>query len=123
MTKWPEVRYFNSDEFDSPDAPGSGRLMDEYFISLLDQLRARVKFPLVITSGYRTLQHNAEVGGKSESAHTRGHAADIACLTSRQRFLIIKNALDLGITRIGIGSNFIHLDIDHELPPEVIWPY
>lgn len=120
---WENVRYFKPEEFESPDAVGSGRLMDEYFVSLLDQIRAKVKFPLVITSGYRTQAHNAEVGGKSESAHTRGHAADIACLTSGQRFKLIEAALSVGINRIGIGSTFVHLDVDHELPPNVIWTY
>lgn len=123
MATWENIQHFKPEEFDSPDRSGSGLLMDEHFVSLLDQIRSKVKFALVITSGYRTQAHNREVGGKSESAHCTGHAADIACLTSRQRYAVVKAALELGITRIGIGDTFVHLDVDHELPANCIWTY
>ena len=117
------AKHFSPDEFDSPDQPGSGRQMDLGFIRLLDQCRDSCGFPFRITSGYRTPEHNAEVGGKSESAHTKGRAADIAVITGSQRFTVIRVALGLGFRRIGIGSNFIHLDTDSDLPQGVIWTY
>ena len=120
---WEDIHSFAPSEFDSPDAPGSGLLMNIEFIHLLDKIRAKCGFPFIINSGYRTSSHNAEVKGKSESAHTKGVAVDIAAMTSGERKSIVKNALDMGICRIGIGSNFVHLDMDYTLPQDVIWLY
>lgn len=78
---------------------------------------------MIVTSGYRTEEHNDEVGGVDGSAHTGGYAVDIACRTSRLRFLIIQAALDVGISRIGIARTFIHLDTDPSKPVQVAWLY
>ena len=116
-------RFFEAKEFDSPDRPGSGSLMSESFVDRLDTCRAECGFPFRVTSGYRTEAHNEDVGGKSASAHTRGMAVDIAVMTSLQRFRLIDSALRNGIRRIGVGSNFVHLDVDSSLPQGVIWTY
>ena len=50
--------------------------IDSYLVSILDILRNEVGKP-VITSGYRTINHNKKVGGAKYSYHTRGMAADI----------------------------------------------
>lgn len=44
--------------------------------SYLEQIRALLKVPIIITSGYRSLKVNVAVGGQQYSAHTRGEAAD-----------------------------------------------
>jgi len=117
------LKYFRLSEFDSPDSPGSGVNMNPAFLALLDQIRGSAGVPFRINSGYRTRDHNSEVGGKAASAHTRGFAADIFALTSRDKFAIITTALVHGINRIGIGSTFVHLDADPSLPKNVIWTY
>jgi len=43
----------------------------------LEVLRAALGQPIIITSGYRTPEHNAAVGGVPNSTHTKGMAADI----------------------------------------------
>ena len=58
-----------------------------------------------------------------DSAHTRGLAADIRCNAGATRMKIVRAALALGITRIGIGSSFVHVDIDRSLPQDTIWHY
>lgn len=120
-----DAKYFSSDEFDSPDAPGSGKLMNPEFIKILRLIREDIKFPIIITSGYRTEEHNAKVGGKPRSAHTLGVACDIALGGSMDRYLLITSALKHGIKRIGIGDSFIHLDMSYstEHPQNVIWLY
>src|SRR5689334_353729 len=55
---WGDVKHFRKEEFDSPDAPGSGIHMDLEFVLLLDALRERLGVPLNINSGYRTTEHN-----------------------------------------------------------------
>jgi hypothetical protein len=74
----------------------------------LKTVRGELSF--VITSGCRCASHNKKVGGVAGSAHTKGLAADIA-VTSRTRDIIL-TALRKHFKRIGIASNFIHVDID-----------
>ena len=45
--------------------------------NVLEALRARVKKPIVVTSGFRSISVNRRVGGSLRSQHTRGEAADI----------------------------------------------
>lgn len=118
-----ELKHFTLDEFDSPDIPGSGVKMHPVFLETLDKVREVARIPFFINSGYRTLEHNKEIGGATHSAHLRGLAADIKAEEGFQKYRIIQAALLLGIRRIGIGRNFIHLDMDPELPQNVIWTY
>ena len=72
------LNYFTLDEFDSPDAPGSGaEHMDQQFLMRLDRARAVAKVPFVITSGYRTQAHHDALTAQgyptsSTSAHLKG---------------------------------------------------
>ena len=79
-------KYFTYEEFDSPDVQGSGQMMSEDLILILESVRNELGKPVVITSGYRTPAHNEKVGGKPNSSHLKGLAADIACKDSRYRF-------------------------------------
>lgn len=115
--------YFKEREFDSPDEPGSGILMDTDFLIKLSQARAYAKIPFVITSGYRSKAHNARVGGVPNSAHRTGHAADIRARTSTDRAMIVKSLFDAGFNRIGIGNSFVHVDDDPSKSPMVMWLY
>lgn len=51
--------------------------VDEYLVTLLEMLRQTINKPIIITSGYRTPEHNKKVGGAKYSYHMRGCAADI----------------------------------------------
>jgi zinc D-Ala-D-Ala carboxypeptidase len=123
-----KMRNFNLKDFDSPDLSGSGLNMDKDFLSMLDNARDIAKTPFRITSGYRTKEHNIAIYKKLgkkpiKSSHLKGVACDIACNDSRARFLIINALLEAGFTRIGIASNFIHVDSDCEKSQNVIWTY
>jgi len=117
------LKHFTLSEFDSLDSPGSGVHMDPAFLSMLDSTREEAGIPFNINSGYRTLSHNIKVGGSHNSAHLRGKAADISAPSSTDKFLIIRASLHNGFRRIGIGSDFIHLDNDISLPQNIIWTY
>lgn len=121
--QWSQIRFFKESEFRSPDAPGSGDKMDETFVKMLDELRARCGIPLMISSGYRTEAHNKKVGGVDSSSHTSGHAADIKCRSSVTRAKILKVAYAMGFRRIGVASTFVHLDNSPDLPQDVTWVY
>ena len=116
-------KYFTYEEFDSPDVQGSGQMMSKNLISILDNIREELGKPIVVTSGFRTPAHNEKVGGKPNSSHLKGLAVDIACEDSRYRFELVRELLEHGIDRIGIGDTFIHADIDDDKSPNVIWTY
>ena len=117
------MKYFNYTEFDSPDVQGSGQLMDETILQMLDEVREKFDKPIHITSGYRTAAHNEAVGGTENSSHLRGLAVDISCKNSKDRFDLINCLLDVGFNRIGIAKTFIHADIDRDKVQGVIWLY
>lgn len=121
--EWNQIRFFASHEFDSPDEPGSGVHMQFDLVSRLDALRAELGYPLRINSGIRSAAHNTEVDGVNGSAHVSGFAADIYCRSSRDRLYLLRAAMHLGFHRIGIGTTFIHLDVDPTKPPDVAWLY
>lgn len=126
VDEWARAVYFRASEFDSSDAPGSGFSAIQWgLVSKLDELRAEWGKPMRITSGFRTLAHNAAVGGKPNSAHLRGLAADIHTggLTDALRLAIL--AAQHGFERIGIDlkGGFIHLDVDTSLPSPATWFY
>ena len=118
-----KVRYFNYSEFDSPDVQGSGQMMDKRLLKKLDKVREIVGEPIIITSGFRTPAHNESVNGVESSSHLKGLAVDIAIRHSRMRFKLISALFEVGINRIGIADNFIHIDIDPDKDENVIWTY
>ena len=117
------MKHFKHSEFDSPDAPGSGAKMQNRFLEKLDLARDIAGILFIITSGYRTEEHNKLVGGVNSSSHTKGLAADISCRDSVSRFIIVNALFKAGFTRIGIADNFIHVDCDETKTQEVIWTY
>lgn len=93
------------------------------FTKILQEMRNLLGEPMIITSGCRCINYNRMIGGFKNSAHTRGLAVDIKCTNSYMRRRLILLAIRKGITRIGIGKDFIHIDIDDRLPQEVFWLY
>jgi uncharacterized protein YcbK (DUF882 family) len=117
------MRNFTLDEFDSPDIPGSGSLMQDSTLEKLDRARDIAGVPFVVNSGYRTQLHNAKVGGSDNSSHLKGYAVDLRCTDSRSRFKMFTALVKAGFTRIGVRKDFIHADDDPNKSPEVIWTY
>jgi uncharacterized protein YcbK (DUF882 family) len=123
MYKW-----FKLSEFDSPDKPGSGEMMEPAVVQALDIARDIYGYPMKITSGFRTIEHNRSLLAKGykaspKSSHLLGWAADIYVPNSERRFLMVEALLDAGFHRLGIGSNFIHVDLDPAKTPNVMWTY
>ena len=48
-------KYFKLEEFDSPDEPGSGEMMEPAVIEALENARDLAGFPFVVTSGVRSI--------------------------------------------------------------------
>lgn len=116
-----KMKHFNINEFDSPDLLNSGINMKKEFLSKLVKARQIADIPFIIDSGYRSTNHNRIIGGLADSAHLTGQAADIRCLSSIARYKIISSLLLAGFTRLGVYSNFLHVDSDTKKPQNVIW--
>lgn len=95
------------------------------FVLLLDKARDNAGIPFVINSGFRSVAHNRKVGGVANSSHISGLAADIRARNGSEAYAIIKAAIEVGITRIGINraKQFIHLDNDLSKPNPTIYEY
>lgn len=95
---------------------------------LLDTLHAlevEMGFELTITSGQRSQEHNGAVGGVPDSEHTYQPAqgADVLCKQGVTRYKMLQWLLKHGVTRIGIGKEFIHIGIAEDKPQYVAWLY
>tara|TARA_R110000782_G_scaffold161444_1_gene253430 strand:- start:98 stop:424 length:327 start_codon:yes stop_codon:yes gene_type:complete len=97
--------------------------MNVDFLYKLDEARQCAKIPFIITSAYRSKEHNAKIGGVANSSHIKGLAVDIRVNSSRERFTILKALIYVGFNRIGVADNFIHVDDDKEKSNNVIWTY
>lgn len=116
-------KYFNESEFGRCVPPCSEKDMNRNLMTRLDLLREKCGMPLIINCAYRSREWDLKKGRSGNSAHTRGLAVDIRCLSSATRYTIVKNAIELGFVRIGIGKTFVHLDIDKSLSQDVIFDY
>lgn len=90
--------------------------LNENLVKILDNAREIAGVPFVLTSGYRTPEHNKKVGGKPNSAHIRGLAVDIATTTNKARTAILRGIL--GQTEpvfLEIARKHYHIDIDSSI--------
>lgn len=109
---WKDIHHFIPSEFDSPDMEGSGEhCMYFPLIIILDKIREETGVKMVVNSGFRTDNHNEFVGGKEDSQHPLGYAADIACTNSEDRWKLVESAMKHGIKRIIVYKTFIHFDM------------
>lgn len=107
------ARYFVDDEFRCSCCgalPDGG--MDELLLSVLDVLRHKLGVPLVVSSGYRCSQHNADCGGVENSQHVQGNAADVLVPDGINLDYVADLARGLGADGIGryYKSGFVHID-------------
>ena len=116
-------KHFEESEFNRCIPSCSMEDMDNEFLNLLDKLREKCGFPIIISCAYRSKEWDLKKGRSGNSAHTKGKAVDIICKNSSIAYAIVKNAIELGIKRIGIGRNYIHIDNDDSLPQNVLWTY
>ena len=92
-------------------------------IIALEKLERESDLELEFSSGYRCKACNAAAGGVKNSAHLRGKAVDILVDNSVERWQLLSAVVKMGFRRIGIGRGFIHLDLDLNLPQDVVWLY
>ena len=114
------MKYFNESEFNNFD------MMDKKLLSMLDEMREIYGYPIKITSSYRSPEHPIESAKKQPGEHSYGAAVDIVSDSGGKTFRLVKAAIEVGFTRIGISrkKGFIHLGIGYPNAPEkTIWTY
>ena len=117
-----KLKYFT----DSQDFKGNMDKMDPILLGKLDALRKEYGFPIIINSSYRSPEHPIEAAKAKPGEHAHGAAVDIKCVGGEATFLLVKAAIKIGFTRIGISrkSGFIHLGIGYPgAPSTTIWTY
>ena len=118
---WSKIRHFKPKEFCCKCGCG-GCDVHPQLVAALDLARSKAGVPFKINSGFRCQKHNKNVGAKPTSSHTLGLAVDIAYANGSQGIKILK-ALTPYFDRIGVGKDFIHVDIDPDKPSPVMWTY
>ena len=109
--------YFTDDEFRCPDC--GLFIPNDQLRTLLEQAREALGRPIVIDSGTRCLIHNAQVGGRPNSAHLTGEAADVRCFADDTRWALLKIFFALGVKRIELAPTWLHIDVSRTLPQKV----
>lgn len=88
----------------------------------LDAARDLCGFPIVMTCGYRSPEHNANIGGAPDSAHCKGLAVDVAAPVGQFEREKLIWALGLsGFKRLELCSRHLHLDTDGSKPTPCCW--
>ena len=98
--------------------------LHELAMNVLDPIRIKWGQPLVVTSGYRSTELNAKVGGVPSSAHVIGCAADIRLASWSKRsitdlFKLIQAMTEEGLVEVDQvilyrKKKIVH--ISHEYP-------
>ena len=97
-------------------------------LRVLNVVRDAVGRPVIIRSGNRCDYWNRQNRGADDGEHERQggcQGADLEALRSRDRFELVTAALRAGVTRLGIGRDFVHVGVGATPAdaPEVIWTY
>lgn len=89
-------------------------MIDDKLVAYLQQIRDHFGKPITINSGYRCSTHNKNIGGASNSYHTKGMAADIV-VDGVAPAEVAKYAESIGVLGIGLYETakdgyFVHID-------------
>lgn len=117
------LKYFKDEEFKRATPACSLSDMNEEFMRHLDECREFAGIPFVINSAYRSVEYEKKKGRTGTSQHCKGLAVDLRCRTNAERFRLVNSLTYCGFRRIGIGSNFIHVDDGYPNSEPIIWIY
>ena len=88
--------------------------IEQRLLDALEELRSLAGKPIVIHDAYRCANHNQEVGGVTDSEHTRGLAADVDIpgLSLQQMYALALEVPDFVAGGIGVyDQGFLHVDV------------
>lgn len=116
--------HFTADELANKGRGGPLAHVDRGLLFAAEVTRAATGgTPLLVVSGYRTPEHNRDVGGATRSQHVQGRAIDL-----RVGYITAAAAIGLGVWS-GVGRKrwngqvwATHLDVRHLDPDETATP-
>lgn len=120
---------FGLHEFLAHDDPNKPDLVAMRYLAqlcedVLEPLRAHLKSPIIITSGFRSPSHNAKIGGAKNSLHTTGMAADIAVGQLDKQIPVaafLSKIPEVGGIGLYESKGIIHVDIRPHVGPPATW--
>ena len=113
---WDDIEHFSRKEFKCKCGNiycnGYPAEPQEKLIRVADKVRAHFESPATVSSGLRCKQHNANVGGVSNSRHLSGKAMDFCVKgkTAAQVLEFVQKQSDIRYA-YAIDSQFVHMDI------------
>lgn len=113
---WDGIKYFKRTEFKckcgNVYCNGYPAEPEEKLVKVADKVREYFGSPATVSSGLRCKQHNANVGGVSNSRHLSGKAMDFSIKgkTASQVLAYVKQQSDIRYA-YAIDSNYVHMDI------------
>lgn len=69
---------------------------------------------IIINSGFRCPEHNAEIGGSQHSAHCQGEAADLKAVDGKMRLALLTAIIHAGFTRFEVCKTWLHVDVAND---------
>jgi hypothetical protein len=108
---WGSIKYFKKSEFRCKCGCGADS-MDEKLIRIAEQIREHFGAPVNVTSGRRCANHNARVGGVSNSRHLKGKAMDFS-VSGKTADTVLTYVQKLPGVRYAykIDNNHVHVDV------------
>ncbi len=88
--------------------------IDQGLVDALEELRGLAGKPVVVHDAYRCATHNQEVGGVSDSEHTRGMAADVEIpgLSLQEMYELALQVPAFRGGGVGVyDGGFLHVDV------------
>lgn len=90
--------------------PSGGQDISDQLRNVLNSIE-RVAGPLLVTSGFRCCQHNADIGASQTSLHLDGIAADVDIFSPAQRYKFIASAIENDVPFIEVCTKHVHIDL------------
>ena len=112
---WDEIEFFEPGEFACKCGgfcDGAPARMEEKLVRAADRVRGCLGAPATVSSGLRCRQHNANVGGVSNSRHLSGKAMDfcVAGKTAAEVLAVVLQQKDIRYA-YAIDARFVHMDV------------
>jgi hypothetical protein len=109
---WSDIKYFKQSEFRCKCGCGADT-MQEKLIRVADRVREHFDRPMQVSSGRRCANHNARVGGVSNSRHLSGKAMDFCVVgkTAAQVLDYVKQQPEIRYA-YAIDGTYVHMDVN-----------
>lgn len=109
---WSGIKYFKKEEFRCRCGCGADT-MEKKLILEAEDVRVHFGAPVTVSSGRRCANHNARVGGVSNSRHLKGKAMDF-CVKGRSSKEVLEYVQKKPNIRYAyaIDGSYVHMDVE-----------